>query len=124
LVLRLLSLHLMWWHSVACVKQFLQSTEDTKQACNSYGTCSDQWPWHLVCRYRECIFIVTGLEFVADEGCFATIVWALYGLKSSGAAWRAHLAQTMYDMNFKLCPANPDVWMHPATKKADNDKKY
>jgi hypothetical protein len=44
------------------------------------------------------------------------IVRALYGLKSSGAAWRAHLANTLYSMGFTSRLADPDVWFCPATK--------
>jgi len=40
----------------------------------------------------------------------------LYGLKSSGAAWRAHLANTLRQLGYKSCLADPDVWMRPATK--------
>ena len=41
---------------------------------------------------------------------------ALYGLKSSGAAFRAHLAETLDNIGFKSSMADPDVWMRPATK--------
>jgi hypothetical protein len=41
---------------------------------------------------------------------------ALYGLKSSGAAYRAHFAATLAELNFTSCKADPDVWMRPATK--------
>jgi len=41
---------------------------------------------------------------------------ALYGLKSSGAAFRAHLAETLYDMGLLLAKAGPDVWYRPAVK--------
>ena len=39
---------------------------------------------------------------------------ALYGLKSSGAAFRAHLAETLYDIGLLLNKADPDVWYRPA----------
>ncbi len=41
---------------------------------------------------------------------------ALYGLKSSGAAFRAHLAETLYDLNYQPTKGDPDVWIRPATK--------
>ena len=41
---------------------------------------------------------------------------ALYGLKSSGAAFRAHLAETLHDIGFKPMKADPDVWIRPAVK--------
>jgi hypothetical protein len=65
---------------------------------------------------RESIFCVAGPEFGSRQGKRMIIVRALYGLKSSGAAWRAHLAQTMCDLGFKPCEADPDVWMREATK--------
>ena len=48
-----------------------------------------------------------------DSGKKATIVRALYGLKSSGAAFRAHLCGCMQAMGHKPCLADPDLWMHP-----------
>jgi len=50
-------------------------------------------------------------------------VHALYGLKSSGAAWRAHFAQTLSELGLKSSLADPDVWMKPAVK-ADGTKYY
>ena len=45
------------------------------------------------------------------------IARALYGLKSSGAAWRATLAQTMQDLGYKASQADPDVWIKRSLKK-------
>lgn len=72
---------------------------------------------------REKIYFTAGPEFGSHEGQQVLIVRALYGLKSSGAAWRAHLAQSMIDIGFKPCLADPDVWMKPAVKK-NGDKYY
>ena len=44
------------------------------------------------------------------------IVRALYGLKSSGAAFRALLAEVLYDMGYRPSYADPDVWMQPGIK--------
>ena len=41
---------------------------------------------------------------------------ALYGLKSSGVAFRAHLVETLHDIGFKPARADPDVWIRPAVK--------
>ena len=41
---------------------------------------------------------------------------ALCGLKSSGAAFRAYLAETLYDMGLLLVKAGPDVWYRPAVQ--------
>ena len=42
---------------------------------------------------------------------------ALYGLRSSGAAFRAHVAETLYDIGFVPTRADPDVWRRPAVKE-------
>jgi hypothetical protein len=48
-------------------------------------------------------------------GCIAIIKRALYGLKSSGAAWHNMFAGTLQDQ-YKSSLTNPDVWLRPATK--------
>ena len=57
-------------------------------------------------------------------GKVCVIVRALYGLKSSGAAWRSHFAKNdLRDLGFTSTLADPDVWIRPATKK-NGDKYY
>ena len=41
---------------------------------------------------------------------------ALYWLKSSGSAFWAHLAKTLYDISFISTKANPGVWICLAVK--------
>ena len=41
---------------------------------------------------------------------------ALDGLKSSGAAFWAHLAETLHDLGFIPVRADPDVWRRPEVK--------
>ena len=66
---------------------------------------------------REKVYTTAGPEFGAELiGKFVLIVRALYGLKSSGAAWRAHLASTLQQLGYKSCLADPDVWFRPASK--------
>ena len=48
---------------------------------------------------------------------------ALYGLKSSSAAFRAHLAETLHDIGFKPTKADHDVWIRPAVK-SDGTEYY
>jgi len=51
---------------------------------------------------REKVYTTAGAEFGAEfEGRPVLIVRALYGLKSSGAAWRAHLANTLFTLGFR-----------------------
>jgi hypothetical protein len=46
------------------------------------------------------------------------IVRALYGLKSSGAAWHAVLAEAIHSMGFTASLADPDIWYRPAVKES------
>ena len=49
------------------------------------------------------IWTVLGKDFGADQGKKAIIIRALYGLKSSGAAFHAHLAECMRSMGYTPC---------------------
>jgi hypothetical protein len=71
---------------------------------------------YLTANCRERIYTIAGPEFGSDAGSIMIVKKALYGLKSSGAAFRAHLAETLYDLNYKPTKADPDVWIRPATK--------
>ena len=44
------------------------------------------------------------------------VVRALYGLKSSGAAFRALLAETLYDIVYLPTKEDPDFWIGLAVK--------
>jgi len=59
----------------------------------------------------EKIWTVLGPEWGAQKGKRAIIVRALYGLKSSGAAFHAHLADCMRHLGYKACLADPDLWI-------------
>jgi hypothetical protein len=66
---------------------------------------------------RENVYTTTGPEFEAKlQGKHVLIVHALYGLKSSGAAWRLHLAHTLHHMGYISNLADPDVWFQAAIK--------
>ena len=60
--------------------------------------------------------MTAGPEFGHMQGKMLVIKKALYGLKSSGAAFRASLAERLDDIGFKSSIADPDVWMRPAVK--------
>ena len=49
---------------------------------------------------------------------------ALYGLKSSAARWRDHITATLRDMGFKMCQADPDVWLRANTRPSDGFQYY
>ena len=68
-------------------------------------------------------YIICGPEFgLENVGKVALIRRALYGGKSAGRDFRNHLRQCMHFLNFKSCPADPDVWMRPALK--DDGTEY
>ena len=72
---------------------------------------------------KEKVYTTAGLEFGADKvGRPVLIVRALYGLKSSGARWRDHMAATLREGGFVSCRGDPDVWMRPKVKP--NGDKY
>ena len=72
---------------------------------------------------KEKVYTTAGLEFGADKvGRPVLIVRALYGLKSSGARWRDHMAATLREAGFVSCKGDPDVWMRPKVKP--NGDKY
>ena len=72
---------------------------------------------YLTANCREKIWTRAGPEFGSEAGAIMLICKALYGLRSSGAAFRAHLAETLYDIGFVPTRANPDVWHRPAVKE-------
>ena len=71
---------------------------------------------YLTANCCEKIWTYAGPEFGSERGQPMIIRKALYGLKSSGTAFRAHLAETLHDIGFKPTKADPDVWIRPAVK--------
>jgi hypothetical protein len=63
---------------------------------------------------------VLGREFENDAGNRALIVRALYGLKSSGAAFRNHLAECMKHLGWSPCRAYRDLWLKSETHPDDS----
>lgn len=55
---------------------------------------------------REKLYTICGPEFGEFAGWIAIVVKALYGLKSSGFAWRSHLAETLSLLGFTMCVAD------------------
>ena len=79
---------------------------------------------YLTAPCRERMWTRLGNEFGKDkENKVFIVVRALYGLKSSGAAFRAFLAERLDEMSFKSTNIDPDVWMRAATKH-DGEKYY
>ena len=78
---------------------------------------------YLTADFREKIWTIAGKEFGMDEGKLMLVTKALYGLKSSGAAFRSKLAGVLRDLQYTPSKADPDVWLRPATKP-DGFKYY
>jgi hypothetical protein len=72
----------------------------------------------------EKVWTVLGAEFGSDASKSAIIVRALYGLKSAGAAFCAHLASFMRQMGYTFCKADPDLWYMAETRPTDNLRYY
>ena len=70
---------------------------------------------------REKLWTVAGPEFGSEKGSVMIISRALYGLKSSGVAWRSTLARTMVLLGYRPTQADPDVWIKRASKKDGSD---
>jgi hypothetical protein len=88
-------------------------------ALNDLDICTtDIGNTYLTAPIMEKCYVVAGDEFGPNlKGRTLKIVRALYGLKSSGAAFRLHLALTLREsLHFMACQADPDVWMHHANK--------
>lgn len=75
---------------------------------------------------RERVHVVVGKELFGHEnvGKRAVIVRALYGLKSTSAAWRHHFFETITQrLGYKSTIADPDVYIK-VKEKADGKKYY
>ena len=71
---------------------------------------------YLTAPTREKVYTIAGPEFGTEKGKIMLVVRALYGLRSSGAAFRAFLAETLDNIGYRPSYADPDVWMRPAVK--------
>jgi hypothetical protein len=78
-------------------------------ACDMQNAC-------LAADCREKVWILAGPEFGSEARQNMLVKKALHGLKSSGAAFRAHLAETLDAMGCRPSHADPDVWLRPAVK--------
>jgi hypothetical protein len=71
---------------------------------------------YLCADCAERIWTRAGKEFGSEAGQPMLVIKALYGLRSSGAAFRALLAETLVEMGYKPSYADADVWLRPAVK--------
>jgi hypothetical protein len=71
---------------------------------------------YLTADCREQIYIIAGPEYDLEAGSLMIIKKALYALKSSGTAFQAHLAETLFNLNYLPTKADPDVRIRPGIK--------
>ena len=71
---------------------------------------------YLTANCHEKIWTYVGPEFGSEHGQPMIIRKVLYGLKSSGTAFRTHLAETLHDIGFKPTKADPNIWICPVVK--------
>ncbi len=73
---------------------------------------------------KEKLWTVLGPEFGHNAGKSAIIVRALYGLKSTGAAFQAHLASFMCQMGCTSCKVDSYLWLKAITRPEGNEHYY
>ena len=76
----------------------------------------------MTAKCREKKWTRAGPEFGSDQGKIIIMVRELYGLRSSGAKFRALPAKALNDLNYVPSKADPDVNMRLAVKS--NGFKY
>ena len=72
----------------------------------------------------EKIWTFLGQDFGEDAGRKSIVVWALYGLKISGAASKNHLTDRMHHLGFFTFPSDLDIWMKPMVRHEDRFDYY
>ena len=71
---------------------------------------------YLTDEFRENIWTCGGPEFVSEAGTIMIVRMTLYGLKFSGAAFRAHLEETLNGIWYLSTKSEPDIWYRLAVK--------
>ncbi len=71
---------------------------------------------YITAPVKEKVWTILRPEYGNNSGKSAIIVRALYGLKSAGAAFCAHLASFMRRMGYTSCKADPDLWFKAKTR--------
>jgi hypothetical protein len=91
-------------HETVCLALILAALNDLKvkalDILNAY----------ISAPIKEKVWCALDPEFGPDTSKSTIIVRALYGLKSTGAEFHAHLADCMRHLGYTSCPADPDLW--------------
>ena len=101
------------FQEIKCHIIFDVKMDFTRKARFVAGDQMTKMPNSLMYSCQENIWFVAGAECGPDQqGCVFKLVRALYGLKPSGAAWRAMFLEFIINvMNFKPTRADADVYM-------------
>jgi hypothetical protein len=78
---------------------------------------------YLNAETTEKVYTVAGSEYGEKAGRIIVIKRALYGLKSSGAAFHKHLAYSLQSIGFTSTLSDPDIW-YKAAIKLSGEKYY
>ena len=78
---------------------------------------------YLTEKFREIICTTAGPEFGSEEGSIMVVKMDIYGLKLSGAEFRANLASLLHNIGYTPSKADPDVYMIPEIK-SDRTEYY
>ena len=70
--------------------------------------------------FRETICTIYVPECGSESGQIMLVTKALYHLKSSGAAFRELLDDSLYDMGYKYVLSDPDAWIIPGLTNNGN----
>ena len=87
---------------------------------NLTNFCGDIGNAFITADCMEKIYSRAGPEFEEREGAILVFKMALYGLRSSSRAFRAHFADFLRGMGFFACRYDRDVWM----RKRETDDGY
>jgi hypothetical protein len=69
---------------------------------------------------KEKVSFIAGPKLGPLKGHLLTIEKALYGLRSSGTRWHDHVTDTLHDMEYLTCKADPDVWLKHCKMHCEN----
>ena len=75
---------------------------------------------YLEAETTERVCFTAGPEFGALEGHTFIIFKALYGLRTSGKSWHSRFSDTLRDLGYFPCKADPDIWI----KDCDTQYEY
>ena len=71
---------------------------------------------YLNAECKERLYTKCGPEFGENQGRYAIIVRAIYGLKGSASTWRQAISKVIEGLGYTMCRADNDVWMRKAVK--------